>query len=133
MQKSKIKIIIAWLPVIFWCGLIFYLSSFHKIQASPVGWQDFIIRKTAHFSEYAILFLHFYRAFKNTTKFYFKKIIWLSFCLTVLYALSDELHQTFVSGRSGRFFDIGIDTLGALFGLIIVKNYLHQFDKTSDV
>jgi len=66
-----------WLPVIIWCSLIFFLSSFHKLEASPVGWQDFIIRKTAHFTEYAILFVLFYRAFKNTTKYSFKKIIWL--------------------------------------------------------
>lgn len=116
MQK-----LISWLPVVFWCGLIFWLSSFHKIQASPVGWQDFIIRKTAHFTEYAILFWLLFRAFRQTTKFTFRQNLLFSFILAVVYSLTDEYHQTLVSGRTGRVFDIIVDSLGALFGLIVSR------------
>lgn len=99
-------------------GLIFFLSSFHKLQASPVGWQDFIVRKTAHFLEYAILFVLYNRGLKNTVGLTEKKRLFFSFILTVLYALSDEFHQTKVNGRTGKPFDIGVDSLGAFFGLV---------------
>ena len=35
------------------------------------------------------------------------------------YAVTDELHQFFVSGRSARIFDVGIDTLGVATGILI--------------
>ena len=112
------KIILYWLPPIFWMGLVFFLSSFHKIQVTEVGWANFITRKLAHFSEYAVLYFLFYRGFKNTAKFSLKKVLFLSFILTILYALSDEYHQTWISGRTGKFFDIGVDCAGAFLGLI---------------
>lgn len=118
MTKLR-KILFFWFPAIVWMGVIYFLSSFHKLQASPVNWQDFIVRKTAHFLEYAILCLFYFRGLKNTTKFSLKKILFLAFALTVLYALTDECHQTRVYGRTGRPFDIGVDTFGAFFGLII--------------
>jgi len=117
MIKIK-RIAIFWLPTFTWMGLIFFLSSFHKLQASEVGWQDFIIRKLAHFLEYFILYFLFYRALKNTTKLASGRVFLLAFLLTVFYAISDEYHQTFVSGRTGRPFDIGVDSSGALFSLI---------------
>lgn len=112
------KLILYWLPVLIWLGLIFYLSSYHKLQAFPGGWRDFISRKFAHFTEYAILCLLFFRGFKNMTGFAKPRLLLLSFLLTVLYALTDEFHQTFVSGRSGKIFDVGVDSLGAFFGLL---------------
>ncbi len=113
-----------WLPAIVWMALIYWLSSFHKLQASPVNWQDFIIRKLAHFSEYFILCLLFYRGFKNTTKVPFKKILLLSIFFTFFNSLSDEYHQTFVSGRTGRLFDIGVDTSGGIFGAFFIAKLL---------
>lgn len=115
------KVIIYWLPVVFWMGLIFFLSSFHRLQASPVGWQDFVVRKTAHFLEYTILFVLFYRGLSNTTVFPLKKRLFLAFFLTIIYAITDEFHQTKVNGRTGRPFDIGVDSLGTLGGLVFVQ------------
>lgn len=117
VEKTR-KLNVFWLPTALWMGLIFYLSSFHKLQASPISWQDFIIRKTAHFLEYAILCILMNRGFKNTTGFSIKKRLFWSLVLTVLYALSDEFHQTKVYGRTGKAFDVGVDFMGALFGLI---------------
>lgn len=121
LSKEMIKrIIIYWLPAVLWMALIYFLSSFHKLQASPVGWQDFIVRKTAHFFEYAILFVLNNRALQGTILLSSKKRLLLSFFLTVLYALTDEFHQTKVNGRTGKPFDIGVDSLGAIGGLIFV-------------
>lgn len=100
-----------------------------------------VVRKTAHFTEYAILGLLFflvYRAYfakpsstkpssvkpSNTklsnAKFSDAKLLLFALCSSFLYACTDELHQLFVSGRSGQFTDVLIDTLGALFGCLLV-------------
>lgn len=123
------KVLFYWLPPLFWMGLIFFLSSFHKLQASPVGWQDFIIRKTAHFLEYAILCVLYYRGLKNTANISTKKTLLLALILTIFYALTDEYHQTFVNGRTGRSFDIGVDSLGAFFGLIFSVKLINYLPK----
>ena len=120
MSKIK-KFFLFWGPAFFWMLLIYWLSSFHKLQASPVSWQDFVIRKTAHFLEYAVLCFLYFRGLKNTTKISFKKSLILAFLMTVFYAFTDEFHQTKVNGRTGRFFDIGVDSLGALFGIFLSK------------
>lgn len=114
------KIVVYWLPPLVWMGLIYFLSSFHKLQASPVSWQDFVIRKTAHFLEFAVLFVLYNRGLAKSTQLPIKKRLFLTLALAVGYAMTDELHQTMVSGRTGRFFDIGVDSLGAVGGLLFV-------------
>lgn len=123
MEKIK-KILNFWLPPFIWMGLIFFLSSFHKLQVSTIGWQDFIIRKTAHFLEYFILFLLFFRAIKNTSKIPFLKNLFLSLILTLVYSITDESHQVFVSGRNGRIFDVGIDFFGGIFCAFFIAKIL---------
>ena len=96
----------------------------------------FIVRKAAHFTEYAILGLLFflvYRAYLakysnakpsdtklSNVKLSDAKLFLLALCSSFLYACTDELHQLFVSGRSGQFTDVLIDTLGALFGCLLL-------------
>ncbi|MBU2577639.1 VanZ family protein, partial [Patescibacteria group bacterium] len=62
------KDIVYLLPPLLWTVLIYYLSSFNRLQASEIGWQDFILRKGAHFFEYGVLFVLVYRAFNFTTQ-----------------------------------------------------------------
>lgn len=94
-----------WLPVFLWAALIFFLSSLPQQETSKVFAIDFIIKKTAHLLEYAILYFLFYRA---TTG----KIV-TSFVLAILYAATDEFHQSFVPGRTSRINDvIGFDLVG---------------------
>ncbi len=114
------KIVVYWLPPLVWMGLIYFLSSFHKLQASSVSWQDFVIRKTAHFLEFAILFVLYNRGLAKSTQLPIKKRLFLTLALAIGYAMTDEFHQTMVSGRTGRFFDIGVDSLGAVGGLLFV-------------
>ncbi len=77
--------------------------------------QNFAIRKVLHMLEYGILYLTFHRALK-------KNII--AFVLTVIFAASDEFHQTFVPGRTGKVQDLLIDTAGAgIMSLFIWKYY----------
>ena len=81
----------------------------------------FIVRKTAHFTEYAILgilFYFFYRQIlpqKNGLRLFVLAIL-----SSFLYACTDEIHQLFVPGRSGQFTDVLVDTLGAFCGCLLL-------------
>lgn len=131
------KTIISWLLVTSWMAIIFLLShqpsdASSKLsggltnwlisfwQAVPfhidVAYVHFIVRKLAHLTAYFILGILMLRAAKR----HFSKglhVIWLSFILCVLYAMSDELHQLFIPGRSGEIRDVIIDSIGALLGI----------------
>lgn len=71
----------------------------------------FIVRKTAHFTEYAMLGGLFYlNCYRKRAGFL------LAVVLTSAYACTDELHQLFISGRSGQLRDVLIDTCGGFCG-----------------
>lgn len=77
------------------------------------------VRKTAHFTVYTILGMLLYLLTKTFNGKERNRII-ISLGLAFLYACSDEIHQSFVPGRSCEFRDICIDSCGALFGILIV-------------
>ena len=121
MYNRISRFVSAWFPVILWMSFIYWLSSFHKLSVSEVSWQDFVTRKLAHITEYAILAGLIYRAVKHTSGLTANKIIVNAIILSVLYSISDEYHQTLVSGRTGRWFDIGIDSIGIIIGILISR------------
>lgn len=73
-----------------------------------------IVRKSAHFLEYTTLGFLTARGFNLS-----KKSLWWAIPTCALYAMTDEFHQTFVSGRSGELRDTLIDTLGATTGILL--------------
>jgi VanZ family protein len=97
----------AWLPVVAWAVVIFALSSAPSLGTGLGTW-DLVLRKLAHLSEYAILGAVLVRATRRPA---------LALALAAGYAITDEVHQTFVEGRHGAPLDVGIDTLGALVGV----------------
>ncbi|HOG23302.1 MAG TPA: VanZ family protein [Candidatus Omnitrophota bacterium] len=106
-QPSRLLPLVA---VILWAALIFSLSSIPGLHSGLS--KDFLLRKIAHVTEFFILSYLLYRAF--ATSFSLKKGL-LFFCvggLCLLYAISDELHQSFVPTRSPAFIDVMIDSLG---------------------
>lgn len=119
LKKKVRKIISLWLPPIFWMGIIFFLSSRPTIKTTQIYWQDFLIKKTAHFVEYAILSFLYIRAFLGNG-LPRKKTFILAFLVSLIYAVSDEYHQSLVPGREPRIRDVVIDSIGALFAIYIV-------------
>lgn len=105
-----------WLPLLAWMAVIFSFSAIPSLHVETFAWGDFILRKSAHITEYAVLAILTCRVFshKKTGRY-----LLASFCLAVLYAMSDEWHQTFVIGRTGALLDVAIDSFGAMLGLII--------------
>lgn len=84
------------------------------------------IRKTAHFTEYAVLgclwFLFFAALCGQGGKWQF----WCCLVLVFLSAAGDEFHQTFIPGRSGNLKDVLIDTAGGATGLLAVILLRHM-------
>jgi len=125
-----------WLPVFLWCGLIFTMSSIPTLPKVGFIWWDFIMKKSAHLIEYAILYFLLWRAItkaklkvKNrrlrveTQGVDLKDIkIWIiPLIFGLLYAMSDEFHQSFVMGRTSKVRDVGFDFLGMLLMLYWLK------------
>lgn len=159
-QKPKTWLLFAML--IFQMIFIFVMSSFgpdssnaqsgsivqvisHFLPKSNAYDLVFLVRKTAHFIEYAILGLLFYLNIKNFTSISIRIdrpqqtsifIPILAVLASALYACTDEFHQLFVPGRSGQLFDVFVDTLGALTGILLVililkiKSKIHSRSST---
>lgn len=76
----------------------------------------FYIRKTAHFTEYLILGILVLNLLSNYGKIN-KRMLLLALIFCYLYAVSDEIHQIFITGRTAKFLDTLIDGTGALIGI----------------
>src|SRR5262245_25427730 len=103
------RLLSRWLPVLAWAGVIFALSSVPSLSSGLGGW-DLLLRKVAHATEYAILAVLLMRAIGRELP---------AFALAVLYAVTDEVHQTFVAGRHGAPLDVLVDAVGAALGLAV--------------
>jgi VanZ family protein len=109
MPRSRLSL---WLPVAAWAALIFALSSVPSLD-SGLSW-DTPLRKAAHLSEYAILGALLLRALRRPAP------AWL---VGVAYAVTDEFHQHFVSGRNGNPVDVAIDAVGLLIGVVVYRRW----------
>lgn len=97
-----------WGPVLIWAGVIFFFSSLSTIPSAQKIWWDFLIKKLAHITEYAILYFLVVRASGNKRP----RTLAFAFILCILYAASDEIHQSFTPGRHPGLIDVGFDSLG---------------------
>lgn len=93
---------------------------------------NFIVRKSAHFMEYFILTFLFY-SFLSEYFLYKKWQYFFSVLFCFIYALSDELHQAFVPGRTASIRDCFIDLAGGVFFIIICLLFYNFNNKKSYV
>jgi tRNA threonylcarbamoyladenosine biosynthesis protein TsaE len=109
MAKDSLK---RWGPVFVWAGLIFTVSAIPTLPKVGFLWWDFTLKKSAHMLEYGILMYLLVRA----------RLPWhKALIYGVIYALSDEIHQRFVTGRSAKLTDVGFDTVGMLAAGQLIK------------
>lgn len=101
-------------------------------QAHITDILSFIVRKTAHFSEYFVLGVLSFWAVDtlNERKEFVKALTAFVFC--VIYSASDEFHQYFVPGRACRFVDVLIDLSGSLTAIILLAFILYKIRNTRD-
>lgn len=82
------------------------------------------LRKVMHASVYlvlAFLAIVFFNVLMNNKHYWIALI--LTLIISIGFAVSDEIHQTYVSGRTGQFLDVVIDSIGALVGIFIYTTY----------
>lgn len=130
-NKQKAFTVTSWLLCVLCMGTIFWFSSREagqsahqseiilKIARAIFGenaFSDFIVRKTAHFCEFALLAFLFNIALLCSNG---KKNAVLATALTSIYAVSDEIHQLFVPGRSCQISDWLLDTCGGIAGALL--------------
>ncbi len=106
------------LPAIAWAAAIFIQSSMSYIDTPDLGFdaQD----KLFHAIEYAILGFLLRRALVfQSTQFIKERTGWLTILIGGTYAISDEIHQLFVPGRSGEIADAIADIVGIILVVFV--------------
>ncbi len=111
-----------WLPPLAWMGMIYYLSAQSSLPSPPEPLLDLLLKKGAHFGVYAMLAFWWWRALcsvrrSSSERLSNRAVLALAFVLTVLYAASDEFHQSFTPSRFPSPWDVLIDTTGAATAL----------------
>jgi VanZ family protein len=146
------KRILPWALVIFWMALIFYLSHQPAVESSGLSTSitrkiaeiiekiapniglnleslNHIVRKNAHFFVYLVLGTFVAHGVKNSGVSSFK-VITVALLICILYAISDEIHQLYIPGRSGEVRDVIIDSAGSLVGILGLNSIeKHQRNK----
>ena len=153
-KKIQIKIIKIIL-IIVWMGIVFGFSNQKGTKSSNTSRKvtvavvqavsdktieenesliektEKIIRKLAHYTIYTVGgFLIMNYAY--TTNLKAKEKAFYSIVFGAGYAVTDELHQFFMPGRSARIFDVGIDTLGVITGIAIYIMIRQTLEKHKD-
>ncbi len=118
INKKTTNTITLWLPVFLWCAVIYYLSSIPGLKSDLPGQWDFMFRKIAHITEYAVLTFLFFRA--SSRNLNYRKAISYSALFSITYALTDEYHQLFVFGRGGNLGDVFIDSIGVFLAVFLI-------------
>ena len=103
-----------WGPAVVMTTAIFAFSSIPSKEMPSFGSWDTYAKKGAHALGYGLLATAFWRGFS-----WEKRLVWLSLLLAVLYAGTDELHQSFIPGRHPSPVDVCIDTVGSAIALAI--------------
>lgn len=114
--KSEIHTVKEWFFVLVWCGVIFFLSSLPDPTPDVQASIKFFIAKCGHISVYFVLSLFVLRALKKTFPAS-PRHWWFALLFCALYGVSDEVHQSFVPGRSAMFWDVLLDSFSAYAGI----------------
>ncbi len=140
MTKLNYKSLFKYLLVLLWMIVIFKFSSdpadvsdgksglvIQELTSLGIdvngifgNLANFVVRKAGHFTEYFIFFILLINAVKEGNSL--SKSFKIAILITFFYACSDEIHQLFVPGRSGRFTDVLIDTSGGLLAAGILEH-----------
>jgi VanZ family protein len=143
------KIIKYWLPVLLMIGAMYYASTdifsgenTRSVIEKLVLWLrphtsdrglmkiNYLVRKAAHFVEYAVLAALLFRAFRadSFVRWRFRWALY-SFLIIICWALLDEYHQTLTHTRGGSIRDSMLDCSGALFMLVVMAIFNHRKDR----
>ncbi|HWI63334.1 MAG TPA: VanZ family protein [Symbiobacteriaceae bacterium] len=137
-SRERWRTAFRYLLLLGWMALIFRLSATPDLRTVPLAQRfhllpavlgvemtnllEFVLRKAAHMAAFGVLAWLSLSAFAATFPAWpWRRLLALAFCFTVLYAASDEWHQTFVPTRQGSLRDVAIDASGALIALMLLQ------------
>ena len=123
------KVVCKFLLIIIWLLVIFIFSNQNGIKSTGLTnnflntYLSFVdsdvvfilIRKIAHVTEYFILGI---LVISLLYDFNINKKATISILICIIFATMDEFHQLFVDGRTGRFVDVIIDSIGFGVGIL---------------
>lgn len=100
----------------------------HEVSIKELGvpgFTEFFIRKLSHFSIYLLL------AFFATrlAKLYVKRFFLVGVIFSVIYAASDEFHQSFTANRTPLIHDVVIDSIGTIVGASLYVILMKRFTR----
>lgn len=122
---SKSTVPYLWIALsLIWMAVIFGFShqaNSGAMTEAVLGDANVLIRKSAHVTEYAVLFCLYWQVLKRLSFWSGKTALklLLTLIMVALYAKSDEWHQSFVPGRSSSDLDVLVDTAGGVIGLVV--------------
>lgn len=127
-KTNVIFTIVRLLAPVLWMTLIFYLSSEGHAGSSgrslPLaewfGLPEWLIRKAAHFFLYFILGVLVMQAVMTFKKLNCGKTTLLAIAICVLFAITDEWHQSWNPERSAQLTDILLDSAASIIGVIVL-------------
>jgi VanZ family protein len=119
-----------WGPAILFMAIIFIASSTTGSDIPNFGIIDFVVKKGGHLTGYALLGAAFFHAIgrENSAR---RRWIAIAAILVVLYAVSDEWHQSFTPGRNPSARDVFIDTIGGLLGITVLLVFRKRFGRSN--
>ncbi|MGD8554795.1 MAG: VanZ family protein [Anaerolineales bacterium] len=109
------------LPALAIMAIIFYLSSQPASALPHFGPLDLPLKKAGHMIAYGLLGLAYDFGLAIAPSLRRRRV--LALLLATLFAMSDELHQSFVPGRNAWWGDVMIDGLGAALAIYLVARY----------
>lgn len=121
-------------PLLGWMALIFWLSSQSDLVDLDNQAEERLLYKTSHMIAYGTLVWLWWRALAPQRQLTWSNLS-MALAFTVLYGISDEIHQLYVPDRHGRVADVLFDTAGALAMILLIRRvkWLRDFPETISI
>ena len=139
-----------WLPPLVWMALIWSISSdlgSTDHSAGPFAWimtvlfpwatpaqielAHVAVRKLGHMVEYAILAVLWFRTLYAGRRLPFTSSALMSLAISIAWAITDEVHQSFVPSRNASALDVIVDSTGATLVLLALRLRNTRFSKAT--
>ena len=114
-----------------WQFIMLFIFSISGISSENLPEITFHIwDKLLHFIAFGILGFFLYRSFVHTAVPFIRKYgLRLSIFISIIYGISDELHQYFVPGRYCSFYDLVADILGAVVFILVYRRIRYKLQR----
>ncbi|MBE0429886.1 MAG: VanZ family protein [Thermoleophilia bacterium] len=123
-EAPRNRKLLPWLAVAAWAGLIFFFSAQPSLSTGLGIW-DIILRKAAHMAVFGVLSLLVWRAVRQHDISNAPALA-IGAVTALLYAFSDEYHQSFVEGRTASLGDVGFDLAGIIIATALAALALRR-------